>query len=263
MAIVIGSARLGENGKATGGAKGDSKQKSTPDYIGEVSMQNFYVHSLGWVILRPTSASLADKLADAMKRACNNPNIGYNQNDRLGIIKYGVDTKTKCNADCSSTVRACCIASGFDTGNFTTVNEASVLIASGKFTRILYSSNTPLYNGDVLVTKTKGHTAIVVSGNPRAFSPVYGGVNYSAVFDATYYAQNNEDVRNALGTNATKLFEHFTTFGMKEGRQAKADFNVKKYKANYDDLQNVFGNDLPSYYKHYCQFGKAEGRKGI
>ena len=224
-------------------------------------MQKFYVHSLGWVILRPTSATLANSLADAMKRACNNPNIGYNQNDRLGIIKYGVDTKTKCNADCSSTVRACCIASGFDTGNFNTSNEASALIASGKFTRILYSANTPLYNGDVLVTKSKGHTAIVVSGNPRAFVPVYKNVDYSAVFDAKYYAQKYEDIRNVIGTDAYKLFYHFTEFGMNEGRQGNAEFNVKKYKKNYEDLQNAFGNDLPKYYKHYCEFGKKEGRK--
>lgn len=30
--------------------------------------------------------------------------------------------------------------------------------------------STILYNGDVLVTKTKGHTVIVVSGNPRSGS---------------------------------------------------------------------------------------------
>jgi hypothetical protein len=28
-----------------------------------------------------------------------------------------------------------------------------------------------VYNGDVLVTKTKGHTAIVVKGNPRTDTP--------------------------------------------------------------------------------------------
>lgn len=30
-----------------------------------------------------------------------------------------------------------------------------------------YAAGMVLYNGDVLVTKTKGHTAIVTSGNPR------------------------------------------------------------------------------------------------
>ena len=41
--------------------------------------------------------------------------------------------------------------------------------ATGLFTKIAYvnQSKTPVYNGDILVTKTKGHTVIVVSGNPR------------------------------------------------------------------------------------------------
>ena len=263
MGIIIGSARIGENGKATGGAKGDSKQKSTPDFVGEVSMQDFYVHKLGWIILRPVSIDVANKLSEAMETACNNPNIGYNQNERLGIVNKGVNTKTKVNADCSSTVRACCKYAGFDTGDFTTANEVGVLVGSGKFTRIVFESlaKTPLYNGDVLVTKSKGHTAIVVSGNPRGY--VCGGVNYGAVFEPNYYATKWADVRSAFGADFAKLFKHFCEFGMKEGRQAIATFNVQTYKKNYSDLVEVFGNDLPKYYRHYCEFGKAEGRKGI
>ena len=34
MSIIIGSARMGENGKITGGAAGDQKQTSVPDYKG-------------------------------------------------------------------------------------------------------------------------------------------------------------------------------------------------------------------------------------
>ena len=32
---IIGSARIDERGKATGGKAGDQKQKSTPDYKGD------------------------------------------------------------------------------------------------------------------------------------------------------------------------------------------------------------------------------------
>lgn len=59
MAAIIGSARIDERGKATGGKAGDQKQKSTPDYKGEVLMQNFYASSKGWNILQAKTAEVA------------------------------------------------------------------------------------------------------------------------------------------------------------------------------------------------------------
>ena len=51
--------------------------------------------------------------------------------------------------------------------------------ATGQFMEpIAVTSKTELFNGDVLVTKTKGHTVVVVSGNPRrvnAYYPKYKG----------------------------------------------------------------------------------------
>ncbi|MCD8364706.1 MAG: hypothetical protein LUC83_02605 [Clostridiales bacterium] len=171
--IYIGSARHDENGKYTGGAAGDQTQKSsTNDTVGEVSMQSFYVHSKGWYIIRPKSVSVANAIAAAMKTLCNNSNVGYDQGNRNGVITYGVDTKTKTECDCSSGVRACVIkGAGKDPGNFTTANEATVLAKTGLFNdKVAYVSQakTPVYNGDILVTKTKGHTVIVVSGNARS-----------------------------------------------------------------------------------------------
>lgn len=92
---------------------------------------------------------------------------------------------------------------------------------------------------------------------------MYNNVDYSPVFDPNYYANNNSDLKKAFGTNATKLFNHFTTYGMQEGRQAISTFNVNTYRARYADLQKAFGNNLPSYYKHYIQFGKKEGRSAV
>ena len=170
MAVIIGSARIDERGKLSGGQAGDNKQKSsTNDTVGEVSMQNFYVHSKGWYILRPKDANIAKKIASNMKTACNNKNIGYDQMNRLGVMTYGVNSKVKTETDCSTLVRACVKeASGKDPGNFSTLNEADMLEKSGLFEkRIAYTSNTTLYTGDVLVTKTKGHTVIVVKGTKR------------------------------------------------------------------------------------------------
>lgn len=160
--IYIGNASIDENGKLSGGTSGDQTGK-------EVRTRTYYLHNKGWYLLRPKDVSHANAIAKAMIRACNNDNIGYDQGNRLGIIKYGTNTTTKTECDCSSLVRQCVIeGTGVDSGNFTTANEKSKLLATGLFENaISVTSSTVLYNGDILVTKTKGHTAIVVSGNER------------------------------------------------------------------------------------------------
>lgn len=91
---------------------------------------------------------------------------------------------------------------------------------------------------------------------------VVGGVNYAYVFDPTYYADHNADVKAVYQYNVGNLFNHFINCGMKEGRIASSNFNVKNYKDRYKDLQNAFGNNLALYYKHYCTNGVKEGRNG-
>lgn len=176
MKIMIGSARSDERGKYSGGTAGDQKQiSSTNDTKGEVSMQELYVHPLGWLILRPISMIHAGLIACKMITACNNVNLGYNQGNRLGVVTYGVSTKTKTECDCSSLARQCVKeATGKDPGNFTTDNAATMLEATGLFEKrqaYVSQSATPVYNGDILVTKTKGHMVIVTNGNPRITAP--------------------------------------------------------------------------------------------
>lgn len=155
---IIGSARINENGKTTGGKLGDNNGK-------EVSTQDFYEHSKGWYVLRAKDKKHRKLLAEAMKKACNNNNIGYDQNKRLYIIRDGIESKNPTACDCSSLVRACIIyATGKDVGNFTTYNEVQILKNSKLFEdKIAYNSKTKLEAGDILVTKVKGHTVIVIS----------------------------------------------------------------------------------------------------
>lgn len=182
MAIKIGSARCDERGKLTGGTAGDQTGK-------EVSEQSFYVHKKGWYILRPKSIGHAMAIAERMHTACNNPNLGYDQSNRGGVIKYGIDTKTKTECDCSALVRACVKeATGKDPGNFTTSNEVAVLSATGLFEKpVAYTSKTILCTGDILVTKTKGHTVICTAGavrvpeQPKNYYPAYKGYSISIV----------------------------------------------------------------------------------
>lgn len=166
--ITIGSARIDENGNAQGGKAGDQKQASTPDYKGEVSLQAFYVHSKGWVVIRLKDPAQAEKLAESMIRACNNSNIGYDQARRLEILAAGTDAKTPISCDCSSLLRQCFIeATGVDPGNFTTGNERTVLKKTGLVDTFTYADGVELCTGDILVTKTKGHTVAVTDGASR------------------------------------------------------------------------------------------------
>ena len=169
MSLIVGSARIDENGKISGGKAGDQTGK-------EVSTQSYYMHKKGWYVMRAKSVAHANALAVAMQQACANDNIGYDQSERNGVItqlnKYGSLSKIAVNTecDCSSLVRACIIqATMVDVGNITTANLATTLEKSGLFyPKENVTAESTLYNGDVLVTKTKGHTVIVVSGRARS-----------------------------------------------------------------------------------------------
>ena len=167
MSIIFGSARVDEKGGYSGGVAGDQTGK-------EVSTQPYYTHKYGWYCLRPKSPSDAIKIANAMKDACANNNIGYDQGNRLRIItdiqKYGSLSPhpTKREADCSTLVRACCMEAKIYPDNFTTYNEASILDKTGKFEKKFeVTSEKQLRKGDILVSKKKGHTVVVVSGPIR------------------------------------------------------------------------------------------------
>ena len=202
MAIIVGSARIDEHGNISGGASGDQTGK-------EVATQNFYVHPKGWYIIRPKSVAHANSIASKMVAACANDNIGYDQGNRLGVIQNGIDTKVKTEADCSSLVRVCVKeATGKDPGDFSTANEVSCLATTGLFenkVKFVSQAQTPVYNGDILVTCTKGHTVIVVAGNPRS-----GGTPASklaqqtatgyATYSGSYKVTTNLNMRHGAGT---------------------------------------------------------------
>lgn len=84
---------------------------------------------------------------------------------------------------------------------------------------------------------------------------------YSAVFDAAYYANRYPDLKTAFGNDDSALLQHFIQYGMAEGRQGSPQFDVYSYKNLYPDLRAAFGNNLKSYYMHYISSGKSEGRK--
>ena len=90
---------------------------------------------------------------------------------------------------------------------------------------------------------------------------VYNGVDYSSVYNYSYYVNKYPDVKKSVGNNKVKALEHFVKYGMKEGRRASKNFDVYSYAYRYADLRKSFKNNLVSYYYHFMNYGVAEGRK--
>ena len=74
------------------------------------------------------------------------------------------------------------------------------------------------------------------------------------------YLTYNPDLAALYGADQKKLFDHFVTSGMKEGRRGSSEFDLNTYKANNPELVAMFGDDNVKYYEHYIASGKAEGR---
>ena len=173
MAVYVGSARIDENGKAYGGKAGDQTGN-------EVSKQKYYVHSKGWRVFRAKNRNAALKIADAMEAACANKHIGYDQWQRNDLYAYAkkvgfdISKVTKdCETDCSALVRVCCEWAGI-TGipsDFRTGNMPENLLATGAFTELKGTKYTGQSNylgrGDILVTRTSGHTVVVLDDGTK------------------------------------------------------------------------------------------------
>ena len=172
--VYVGSARSDEKGKAHGGKAGDQTGR-------EVSTQSYYVHSKGWRVFRAKDPKKAEIIGDSMKKACNNNHIGYDQYERYDLFaeakKVGFDlskVNVNCETDCSELVRCCCAAAGIlnlPTSGFRTGNMPKYLLATGEFIELTGSKYTSqsayLGKGDILVTKTSGHTVVVLNNGSK------------------------------------------------------------------------------------------------
>lgn len=173
MAVLIGSARSSYGNTSPGDQNGGS----------EVSTEKYYVHSKGWYVLRAKNPEKREKIAVAMERACANNDIGYDQSTRLTLFNnvkdFGFDpakTTKPVNTDCSALVRVCVHYAGIEVDNFITSNEVSKLMATGAFEKFTddahCKSSDHLLRGDILDTRTKGHTVVVLSNGAKAHEEV-------------------------------------------------------------------------------------------
>ena len=163
MSVKIGHAAINEKGTIKNGQQGDQTG-------GEVCTRDWWKHDKGWTVLRCKDSKKAEKIAKCMEAMCANDNYGYSQDKRTSGIneakKVGYDpakVKVKCSVDCSSAVRLCCQYAGIEVGNFSTSGEKKALVNTGHFDAFDDNTTENLKRGDILVTRTKGHTVVVLS----------------------------------------------------------------------------------------------------
>lgn len=246
MAVKIGSARVDERGKYSGGQAGSQIDK-------EISKQDWYLHSKGWVLIRPKDSKKAEKIAKNMEYACDSKYVGYDQGQNTTLYKavkeLGFDIsklKTKCETDCARLVRVCVKFAGINAADFYTGTEVETLKATGEFD-ILTSdkyckSSDYLKRGDILVTKTKGHTVVVLSngskissGTPSSASSSKKSYNKTIKWNGCVEAESL-NVRTGVGKENSKCSFSPLKKGVKVGvcDSEKASNGDTWYYIKYD-----------------------------
>lgn len=167
--VKIAHASIDENGHARNGKAGDQTKK-------EVCIRSWY--NKPWnVLVRFNDQKQAQKIADFMKAAAANDNIGYDQNQRNTLlaeckkVNFDVSKVGPCECDCSSLVSIACMYAGIgesylvSNGNCKTTHTLRrALLVTGKVTAIedknILSSCNSLKVGDILISE--GHHVVVV-----------------------------------------------------------------------------------------------------
>ena len=173
--VKLGHARIADNGKVSGGQKGDQTGK-------EVAITDYY--SKPWkLLLRPKSSDIAERSAKACEDGCKNDKIGYSQENRntahTQAQKVGYDLSkinVSCETDCSAFMTLCAIAAGVKgleyVGNApTTSTMRNAFLKTGEYDLLMevkyLTSSDYLKRGDILVSPGS-HTAMVLNNGKNA-----------------------------------------------------------------------------------------------
>lgn len=217
MKVRIGSARLDENDKLAGGKAGDQTGK-------EVATESWYLHQKGWIVIRAKDPDVAEKIAWDMEAACANDQIGYDQSQNWTLYDSSKKVGWDCSkvtwpteTDCSSLVRVCLAYAGIHVGYFSTYNQVSVLHETGQFDIIRDAKYTQspdcLKRGDILCTRTQGHTVVVLdngakisqNGTQPATDVSQGNTSLCGTGIGTATALQAMHVRSGAGTGYASL----------------------------------------------------------
>lgn len=241
--VTIGSARIDERGKIYGGAAGDQTGN-------EVGTQKWYRHGKGWYTLRCTVPGMGKAMAEVMLATCGNPKVGYDQWNRRSYTKaleaagWRPENVTEaCETDCSELIRACILAAAARLGvkvevpEFSTGNERRVLLATGIFSELVgseYNDDDALLGpGDVQVTRSKGHTIMVLTAGER-----YDG-------GATLVRELGERIlkRGMLGEDVRTMQEYLNKLGYNVGPDGPDGDFGRNTESALQAFQNAHGLD--------------------
>lgn len=164
--MKIAHASIDERGMISGGNAGDQTGK-------EVCMRDWY--SKPWNVVLRLPPIMGVKAAECMKKAVNNPRIGYDQGQRNTLLNYarnvGYDPSkvtTPCETDCSALVTLACIYAGIPekqlvvNGNSATTSTLRRLLGAEELTGKEYTAKKDnLLTGDILLSEGH-HVAVVV-----------------------------------------------------------------------------------------------------
>lgn len=170
MKVFITHASIGETGKTKGNRSGDQTKK-------EVCTREWY--SNGWTcVIRFKNPLQRIRIAECMRRAAGNDNIGYDQNNRNSLLNHvrgaGYDpgrAVMKVDTDCSALVTLACIYAGIPeavmvtAGNSCTTRNLKNVLAKTGMVDIFYTKEYTMYMdrleiGDILL-KEGYHVAAV------------------------------------------------------------------------------------------------------
>ena len=246
--VYVGSARSDENGKAYNGKAGDQKSGK------EVSTQMWYKHSKGWRVFRAKNPEHAAKIAEIMKWACESDLIGYDQYQRHTLYKelarYAFEKVYLSKAvetDCSALVRVCLKFCGIDVPEeFRTGNMPKYLLDSGKFIELKGSKyeDQPDYlgKGDILITKTSGHTVVVLNNGDK-YEGAASVIVPVKVFGVDILRKGDEgEAIKLMQTYLDKLGYDLGSAGKDGDFGSKTESALKAFQQDYDlEVDGEFG----------------------
>lgn len=186
--IKIAHARLNEVGQTMNGKPGDQ----TGNEVVVQALTNKDAKYWEYV-LRPLNKTLAKGIVEDAMAIAQNDNIGYDQGYRYTMYeeakKLNYDFKSisnKCSTDCSQMATTICIANGVKLSPYNwTVTMLENYMVTGKFEKLAYDPKMTFLPGDILLTVTQRHTAIVVSNDeaddtvgtvPKYVAEAYGNL---------------------------------------------------------------------------------------
>lgn len=214
--MKIGQASIGDGGKAHGGKAGDQTG-------GEVKISNWYKYSKGWdVVIRAKSRDKAHKMAEAMKAACNNNNIGYDQWERETLLtqvkKVGNDFSkitTPTETDCSALVATVIVATGTEESKMRNPSRKNALAytgdlkqlcaATGEFDILTDSkylnSSDYLLEGDIILNERYHVIMAIENGSTSSSAPTVRDLKKGCKGDDVKELQKN--LNTVLGAKLT------------------------------------------------------------